>query len=113
MIGRLFKRKSTAPEAEKNQAPQQEKPSSQEAKSPAQQGGEAKKANSRRRKPKPKAKPKAPWDISQFSVEPAEGKTRFHDLNLHNDLIAWYCGSWVSILLANSSTVLTAKLGRP
>jgi ATP-dependent RNA helicase RhlB len=38
-------------------------------------------------KPKPvpavaKKKPVAPWDPSQFKVEPAEGKTRFHDLNL-------------------------------
>lgn len=43
-------------------------------------------------KPKPKSapsekKPQAkktvkPWDPAQFKVEPAEGKTRFHDLNL-------------------------------
>ena len=33
-------------------------------------------------KPTPKKKPVAPWDPNQFTVEPAEGKTRFHDLNL-------------------------------
>lgn len=29
-----------------------------------------------------KAKPVKTWDISQFQVEPAEGKTRFHDFDL-------------------------------
>ena len=37
-------------------------------------------------KAKPKAAPKkktvTPWNPAQFQVEPAEGKTRFHDLNL-------------------------------
>ncbi|MFT5593259.1 MAG: ATP-dependent RNA helicase RhlB [Oceanicoccus sp.] len=33
-------------------------------------------------KSSPKKKPAAPWDPKQFTVEPAEGKTRFHDLNL-------------------------------
>ncbi|WP_353348586.1 DEAD/DEAH box helicase [Oceaniserpentilla sp. 4NH20-0058] len=31
--------------------------------------------------PKPKKKPE-PWDAAQFKVEPQEGKTRFHDLDL-------------------------------
>jgi ATP-dependent RNA helicase RhlB len=31
---------------------------------------------------KPVQKPKAPWDPASFNVEPEEGKTRFHDLNL-------------------------------
>ncbi|MBB6522449.1 ATP-dependent RNA helicase RhlB [Pseudoteredinibacter isoporae] len=86
MIGRLFKRKSAAPEAEKTKAPKQEKAPNKAAKAPAEKGGEVKKSRNRRRKPKPK-KPAAPWDISQFQVEPAEGKTRFHDLNLNNDLM--------------------------
>jgi ATP-dependent RNA helicase RhlB len=30
----------------------------------------------------PQRSPKPRWDISQFKVPPAEGKTRFHDLNL-------------------------------
>ncbi|MCP8897862.1 ATP-dependent RNA helicase RhlB [Gilvimarinus sp. HB14] len=37
-------------------------------------------------KPK-KSAPKAPWDISQFPVPEIEGKTRFHDLGLENDLM--------------------------
>ncbi|WP_299973289.1 ATP-dependent RNA helicase RhlB [uncultured Pseudoteredinibacter sp.] len=92
MIGRLFKRKSAAPEAEKNKSSQQEKTSKpNKANAPAgQQSAEnkadPKKSRNRRRKPKVK-KPATPWDISQFPVEPVEGKTRFHDLNLHNDLL--------------------------
>lgn len=38
--------------------------------------------NGGNRKPKPKKKPSKPWDASVFKVEPKEGKTRFHDLNL-------------------------------
>jgi hypothetical protein len=30
---------------------------------------------------------KAKWDISQFKVPPAEGKTRFHDFDLSNPLL--------------------------
>ncbi|MBW2575246.1 MAG: ATP-dependent RNA helicase RhlB [Deltaproteobacteria bacterium] len=30
---------------------------------------------------------KARWDVSQFKVPPAEGKTRFHDFNLPNPLL--------------------------
>ena len=40
--------------------------------------------------PKPvKAKPsnKKPWTIDQYFVEPQEGKTRFHDLNLKSELL--------------------------
>lgn len=52
----------------------------------------------KRRKPRPAqgGQPPAPkdggsekthWDISQFRVEPAEGKTRFQDLNLPNSIM--------------------------
>lgn len=33
------------------------------------------------------AAPAAPWDVSQYVVAPAEGKTRFHDLNLPDDVL--------------------------
>lgn len=39
------------------------------------------------KKPKPKKKPAKPWDASVFKVEPQEGKTRFHDLNLDNRIM--------------------------
>ena len=45
--------------------------------------------NSRRRgrgKPRPASKKKA-WDVSQFEVPPVDGKLRFHDLNLPDDLM--------------------------
>lgn len=41
-------------------------------------------------KAKPQAKPKKqtpPWDVKQFNVEPAEGQTRFHDLNLDDRIM--------------------------
>lgn len=45
---------------------------------------------SQRKKPQKKDKPKAEkpkWDISQYQVQPEEGKTRFHDLDLHIELM--------------------------
>jgi ATP-dependent RNA helicase RhlB len=39
-----------------------------------------------KREPKPRAE-ETPWDASEFSVEPAEGKIRFHDLDLHPRLM--------------------------
>ena len=36
--------------------------------------------------PKPRAE-ETPWDSSEFSVEPEEGKIRFHDLDLHPRLM--------------------------
>ncbi|MCF7847664.1 MAG: DEAD/DEAH box helicase, partial [Kiritimatiellales bacterium] len=44
------------------------------------------------RKPRPPRKPKpvvddTPWDPSEFTVEPEEGKIRFHDLGLHPTLM--------------------------
>jgi ATP-dependent RNA helicase RhlB len=39
------------------------------------------------KKPKPKKKPAKPWDASAFKVEPKEGKTRFHDLNLDSRIM--------------------------
>ncbi len=36
---------------------------------------------------KPKAAPKPRWSLAQFKVEPKEGKTRFHDLNLPEEIM--------------------------
>ncbi|CAA0118502.1 ATP-dependent RNA helicase RhlB [BD1-7 clade bacterium] len=48
-----------------------------------------KRGNSRTDKPKRKDKVKQlpPWDISDFKVPPAEGKTRFHDLDVDDRLM--------------------------
>lgn len=44
--------------------------------------------NTKANKPnKPQAPKKPNWDISQFQVAPQKGKTRFHDLMLHEDLM--------------------------
>ncbi|WP_020208392.1 ATP-dependent RNA helicase RhlB [Gilvimarinus chinensis] len=40
----------------------------------------------KKHKPK-KRQPKPQWDISEFPVPEVEGKTRFHDLSLENDLM--------------------------
>ena len=41
------------------------------------------------RPPRPKRPPvdESPWDISEFKVDPQEGKVRFHDLELHPKLM--------------------------
>lgn len=44
-----------------------------------------KSSGSKKNKPRKKSQPK--WDISEFQVEPAEGKTRFHDLNLDHRIM--------------------------
>lgn len=58
---------------------------------PAEHKGEAERSDnpSKTHKPAQERRPKrpakidhGPWDISQFEVEPMEGKTRFHDLDL-------------------------------
>ena len=38
-------------------------------------------------KERAKAKPRAKWDPSEFQVSPAEGKTRFHDLDLSMEIM--------------------------
>ncbi len=38
------------------------------------------------RKPPPRSQP-APWSVDQYAVPPAEGKTRFHDLNLPDPIL--------------------------
>ncbi|MCV6615412.1 MAG: DEAD/DEAH box helicase, partial [Cellvibrionaceae bacterium] len=109
MIGRLFKQKNSesepAPSAAKGatkgaakgaakggkasgqakaKGPKGDKQVKQVNSKPANKDGGSQKP--RRQKRAPKA-PKKPWDISQFQVPEAEGKTRFHDLKLHNDLM--------------------------
>ena len=58
-------------------------------KSPSkQQSSPKKQAKQQHAKKKQANKPKQPaWDISQFQVAEQEGKTRFHDFELHDDLM--------------------------
>lgn len=46
--------------------------------------GESSGKKRRRRPNKPKA---APWSVEQFQVEPQEGKVRFHDLDLRDEIM--------------------------
>jgi ATP-dependent RNA helicase RhlB len=66
-------RTSRAPRAAKSEQPQQAAP-------------EADKPRRERPPRKPKA-PAAPWNPEDFKVEPAEGKTRFHDFKLAPELM--------------------------
>jgi len=43
--------------------------------------------NRKHNRKKPDAAKTAPWSIEQFKVEPVEGKTRFHDLDLDETLV--------------------------
>jgi len=58
----------------------------QEASAGTSDGEENKKKSARRSRPRRSSKDKS-WSIEQFQVEPAEGKTRFHDLDLPDELM--------------------------
>jgi ATP-dependent RNA helicase RhlB len=61
--------------ADKEANPKQHRGPNTKVKGPIKKVASAKKDT-------PAQKPKAPWDPASFKVEPEEGKTRFHDLNL-------------------------------
>jgi ATP-dependent RNA helicase RhlB len=70
------KKRKPRPEGERKPRPQRERQPRSES----------------QHKPLPKQPPtpraeETPWDASEFSVEPAEGKIRFHDLDLHPRLM--------------------------
>lgn len=67
------KEKGTAPAADKKAAPRQQKRSDS--------GGKHRRGKSR------SGTGSAPWSIDQFVVEPEEGKTRFHDLGLRDEIM--------------------------
>ncbi|MCH2158659.1 MAG: ATP-dependent RNA helicase RhlB [Oleiphilaceae bacterium] len=84
MFGGLFKSK-TSPE---NKQESQQKPRSSSSKAKASQKTGKPKSNQRSSNQRAKTKtPKPAWNPSQYKVDPAEGKTRFHDLNLENELL--------------------------
>lgn len=85
-------RKKTEPKAPESKSRPQ-KNSSQKPKSSQSKGKAPKKTSQQRNKPRSSHKNQAPkkpqpkWDISQFQVEPEEGKTRFHDFDLPEGLM--------------------------
>jgi len=71
------------------QPPRQEsahRPPAGEKKREDEQPNSRSKGNRRRRSRKP-ATSEAAWSLDEFKVEPAEGKTRFHDLGLRDELM--------------------------
>jgi ATP-dependent RNA helicase RhlB len=114
-IGKLFKKqetykpsqskKTTAKKSDskneeeskkKNNTQRRRKPQSQKGGAPQQRNApQGQKANAPHTKKKPQTpkkkqapkKPAKPWDPASFKVEPEEGKTRFQDLDLPNDIL--------------------------
>ena len=93
MLKKLFKSNASkpAPESKKpaaaKKAPAQKNKPTQNAKSHGSKrnaGGD--KATAQNKKPK-KEVIETPWSLSDFKVEPQEGKTRFHDLQLPDSVM--------------------------
>ena len=77
-----FRQKERAERRERKPRERSEKPRTREERP-------ASKSAPQPRKPAKPRKPidHGPWDASEFSIEPEEGKIRFHDLDLHPDLM--------------------------
>lgn len=88
MFGGPFKSKSSseAKAPSDNKAGMSKASGSKPAKDNAQKTSAALKP-SQANKPKVTKPKKAPWSPADYKVEPAEGKTRFHELNLEDDLL--------------------------
>jgi len=104
-IGNLFKKQDTYKPSEakqarakksdpkkpqepnpRNDAPHRRKPQGQPPRPPVKKTrpqGEPRPL----KKPQAAKKPVAPWDPASFKVEPEEGKTRFHDIDLPDDIM--------------------------
>ncbi len=90
LVGRLAGKRETPAEPATKPAPRKEQqpaPPAEKAAAPQQPKRSASGAKRRRRKPKSPSTQSAPWSIDQFAVEPEEGKSRFHDLGLRDELM--------------------------
>ena len=103
-VGNLFKKQETykpskakkagakKPDPKQKQEPQQgdaprkRKPQNQRNRPPQKKQG-SRPQQKREQKPRPPKQPAKPWDPASFQVEPEEGKTRFQDLDLPNDIL--------------------------
>ncbi|MEC9254597.1 MAG: DEAD/DEAH box helicase, partial [Pseudomonadota bacterium] len=93
LLKKLFKSNASkpAPESKKpaaaKKAPAQKNKPTQNAKSHgSKRNNGASKATAQNKKPK-KDVVETPWNLSDFKVEPQEGKTRFHDLQLPDSVM--------------------------
>ncbi len=105
-VGKLFKKQETyRPSQAKKAAPK--KAGTQQPQEPKQQGDASRRRKPQGRKPRPQGeprpaktpqapnpsaklragKPTEPWDPASFKVEPEEGKTRFQDMELPEDIM--------------------------
>ena len=82
-------KKKKKPANQKGGAPQQKTQPTQgrKRKNPQGQRPAQNKKPQAPQKPKAPKKPAKPWDPASFKVEPEEGKTRFQDLDLPNDIL--------------------------
>ncbi|MFV8816702.1 ATP-dependent RNA helicase RhlB [Haliea sp. E17] len=90
LVGRLTGKSSPAPETAPTPAPRKEKsaPQLQRAEAaPATKSQNAGSGGKRRTRKRKSPVESTPWSIEQFAVEPEEGKTRFHDLGLRDELM--------------------------
>lgn len=86
LVDRVAGRTESAGKGENTPAPGAPQPAAPEqAASSSEAAGSQGKKRSRRRSGKPKTAPA--WSIDEFSVEPVEGKTRFHDLGLRDEIM--------------------------
>ena len=83
---RLRRRKSGATRSDKPRERAPRQPRSEERREPREPRPENQFKPLPKREPQPRAE-ETPWDASEFSVEPEEGKIRFHDLGLHPRLM--------------------------
>ena len=103
MIKKLFGRPNkTEDKPQQNNGAKQSSSQSKSAKAPqkkdtSRQNTSNHHSSKKNKKPHQKSKknvsPKQKWDISEFNVPEVEGKTRFHDLNLNNQLMQSIHGS--------------------
>ncbi|GAB3286440.1 ATP-dependent RNA helicase RhlB [Parahaliea aestuarii] len=88
LVGRIVGKGGAEPESQapagKHPAAGQKgpRPESEAPRAHPREAGKGK--NNRKRQPKA---PAEPWSVDQFPVEPEEGKTRFHDLGLRDELM--------------------------
>lgn len=81
MLKSLFSKKNKSEKPANNSTPKASKAS---ANTQSKSGG----SHKRQAKQKPAAKP---WNLESFKVEPQEGKSRFHDLNLRDEIMHAIC----------------------
>jgi ATP-dependent RNA helicase RhlB len=89
-ISKLFKKTETYRPSDASQpGKKQTSQKKNSSETPANETGRKRKPQSgnQRRKPQAPRKPKKKWDPTSFVVEPEEGKTRFHDLDLPEEIM--------------------------